>query len=263
GREGNVLAHTILLEAEDVAAPSFSVEDLIKAGLFARTLPERGSGGPAPVPRVGLPRLRDGAPRPPRPEALEPLLGDALPEAVAWLAMGKRVALVLDARRELTVAACEAMRALLFGEARARFTFSTLGDNPLLPAASLCGLDAGTTRDSLAAWSARDPDLATFDVGARRWIGAPEVAPGPLEYARRLVALLRGPELAPDARVEAARALQAYVQLFAGTRAAGPRAPLLLEQDVVADAAELVETRVGLLAGERPLLKQLRCLLPY
>src|SRR5690606_38216435 len=67
----------------------------------------------------------------------------------------------------------------------------------------------------------------------------------------------------PGPRVEAARALQAYVQLFAGTRAAGPRAPLLLEQDVVADAAELVETRMGLLAGERPLLKQLRCLLPY
>ncbi len=263
GREGNVLAHTILLEAEDVAAPGFSVEELIKAGLFARTLPERGGGGPAPVPRVDLPRLDDDAPRPPRTDPLEPLLGDALPEAVAWLGMGKRVALVLDDRHELTVAGCEAMRALLFGAAQARFTFSTLGDNPLLPAATLCGLDAGTTRDSLLAWSARDPDLATFDLGARRWVGAPEVEPGPLEYARRLVALLRAPELAPDARVEAARALQAYVQLFAGTRASSPRAPLELEQDVVADAAELVETRVGLLAGERPLLKQLRCLLPY
>lgn len=262
GREGNVLAHTILLEPEDLAAPGFSVEALVAAGLFARTLPERGAGGPAPVPRVALPPLEPAA-EPPRVEALEALFGDALPEAVAWLAMGKRLAVVLDARHELTVAACEAMRTLLLGEARTRFTFSTLGDNPLLPASTLCGLDEGTTRDALAGWSARDPDLAAFELGPRRWTGPLELAPGPREYARRLLALLRAPALAPGARRDAARALQGYVRLFAGARAAGPPAPLALEQEVVADAAELVETRVGLLAGERPLRKQLRCLLPY
>lgn len=253
GREGNILAHTILLEHEDVSDPRFSVEALLAAEVFERALPSAKK-----APRARLPKSKRAATY--RFEELEELFSDALPEAVGWLAAGKRLAVLPTASSRLCARHCETLRLLLIGEPRDGFTFSTLNDNPVIRPYALSALLESTTPDSLATWRSRDSDLAVFDLAERSWSVPPRFSDcrGALEYGQHLVALLTAGELAAPKRVQSARELQDYAQLFAQTKRVE-----LLSQDSVADAGELVRVRLGLLPSERPSLKTLRCLLPY
>jgi hypothetical protein len=254
GREGNVLAHTILLEEGDVADSRFSVNGLLASGVFEDALP----GVEGPPQRAVLPEGQGSASY--RFLELEDLFGDALPSVIGWLAAEKHLAVIPTDELLLTARHCETLRQLLVGNSQDTFTFSTLNDNPVIRPYALCALLTSTTPDTLATWRARDPNLAVYNVGERSWSVPPRFTEdqGALAYGEHLVALLTAASIPGKKRIKAARRLQRYTKLFADTKRVE-----LLTPGTVSDAGELVRVSFGLLGTDRPQLKCLRCLLPY
>lgn len=250
GREGNVLAHTILLEARDVRRPV--LQRLVNAGCFVSTLP---AGQPAGV--VVPPE--DGRAPDPRP-ATRALGAKALTNVVAWLAGGGTVALVVSPDKPLGVEMLEAIRAFLPEGLAAGISLSTANDSPRFRIYSLDQILAveGTSEIVEAARADR-PDLAVLNVSSGRWVSPRAHAPGALAYAAAAVRLATSSRASPHQRIDGLADLKRWLRAFA------PEAneSTLPDERIVEDAATYVLVKRGLQQDGRPWRKRLICLLAH
>jgi hypothetical protein len=252
GREGNVLAHTVILRADDRDLEGVQAHALTKARVFLAALPKQLET----CARIEIPERREET----RFELAFQFLGEHLAELVGRLASGQRVLLL--GGESPPVGLFEAVRAFLPAPSQREFSFSTCEDNPRLRASSLGFVPEGAPREQVRQLVKQSKDVAALDLETGAWVlPAEELKETFRAYGERITEMARG--LGAERRAEALNKIHDLHELLASAPTLDPA-----ESHPARDAVDFVLHEGSNLErfnpGEaRPKTEQLICLLPY